>query len=124
MTTLAGTNARTIVGYVITLLEYPRWVIEREVDFTHCHLQGQYDANDPRCSSCGFGDACRWLNARLGGPSADATLDEMLTALRTAVEFLRETTLQQEQHLRDCQCDTCQWLREALGLLREHRHRS
>ena len=34
MTTLTGRNTRTIVGYVITLLDYPRWVIEREVDFT------------------------------------------------------------------------------------------
>jgi len=29
MTTLTGRNARTLSGYVESLLDYPRWIIER-----------------------------------------------------------------------------------------------
>jgi len=34
MTTLTGRNARTLSGYVESLLDYPRWIIERDVDFS------------------------------------------------------------------------------------------
>ena len=33
MATQTG-KIRTITGYISDLLEYPRWVIERDVDFT------------------------------------------------------------------------------------------
>lgn len=123
MTTLTGRNRRTIVGYVITLLDYPRWVIEREVDFTGCHRAGAFDQEDPHCSSCQFGDACRWLNTNRSVPTADAPLDELLLALRTALEFLRSTRATQDPHRADCECDSCAWLHEATGFLRQHRHR-
>jgi len=123
MTTYAGRNTRTIVGYVVTLLEYPRWVIEREVDFTDCHLGGGFNAKEAQCSSCNFGEACCWLNANRNPPSADASLAELLVALRSAAEFLRSSTAKQEGHMAECDCDSCHWLREATSFLRQHRHR-
>lgn len=122
MTTLTGRNRRTIGGYIITLLDYPRWIIEREVDFTDCHLRGDFGEDDPACDSCRFGAACRWLNVNRNSPSADAPLDELMTALRTAVEFLRRNDARHEPHPADCDCDNCQWLRDATGFLRQNRH--
>ena len=29
-------KTRTITGYIADLLEYPRWILEREVDFSSC----------------------------------------------------------------------------------------
>ena len=124
MTTLTGRNTRTITGYVVTLLDYPRWVIEREVDFTDCHLGGVFKVGDPHCSTCPFGAACRWLNTNRHVPSLEAPLDELLKALRTSVDFLRESRGEDSRHAGDCRCDTCQWLHEAQGFLRQHRHRS
>jgi hypothetical protein len=124
MTTLTGTTTRTLVGYVVTLLDYPRWIIERDVDFTDCHLSGGFDAEDTICSSCRFGTACCWLNANRGAPSPSVPLDELLRALQTSVEFLRKNVSEQQQHVRECRCDTCQWLHEAMIFLRQHRHRS
>ena len=66
MPTLTGQNTRTITGYVVTLLDYPRWIIEREVDFTSCHLSGGFYENDGQCSSCRFGEACHWLREAMG----------------------------------------------------------
>lgn len=124
MTTLTGRNSRTIVGYVVTLLDYPRWFIEREVDFTDCHLAGEFHGNDAQCETCHFGTACNWLNANRSAPTDAASLDELLQALRTSVEFLRLAQAKTGSHLADCQCDTCQWLHEATGFLRQHRHRT
>lgn len=124
MTTLSGTNTRTLVGYVVTLLDYPRWVIAREVDFTDCHLAGSFDSSDRQCSSCHFGAACCWLHVNQGPPAADAALDDLLDALRISVEFLRTSSFNPHKHARNCECDTCEWLHEAQGFLRHQRHKA
>jgi hypothetical protein len=124
MTTLTGRNTRTLTGYVITLLDYPRYVIERNVDFTDCHLHGDFDEKDSQCTSCRFGEACRWLNLNKTPPPPDASLDELLQALNTAVKYLRSTGQSDPPHPHHCECDGCQWLHEAMGFLRTHRHKA
>jgi len=121
MNTLTGTGTRTITGYIVTLLEYPRWMISREVDFTQCHLGGAFDADDETCSACAFGDACRWLCR--DEPTPDTPLDDLLDALHTSFAFVREHRDPRLPHDTDCDCDTCGWLREARGFLRTHKHR-
>ncbi len=122
MTTPTGRNARTITGYVVTLLEYPRWVIEREVDFTHCHLSGGFDVDDIQCSACHFGTACRWLQTQPTPPCTEVQLAELLGALEAAVQYLRSAARRDQDHYDGCQCDTCLWLAEAKGFLRTHRN--
>lgn len=124
MTTLRGRQARTISGYVTILLEYPRWFIEREVDFTNCHLQGQFDGQEERCTNCHFGSACRWLHSNRPEPTPDTPLPDLVIALTTAVSYLRQETPALEDHDRGCDCDTCAWLREASAFLRTHRHKT
>lgn len=124
MPTLTGSRTRTLSGYVTTLLEYPRWYIEREVDFTNCHQGGTFDAEDEQCTSCEFGAACRWLNSNRSAPSPDASLPELLVALDTAVFYLRSPQHEHAKHARSCSCDTCEWLHEAQSFLRLHRHKA
>lgn len=124
MTTLTGTGSRTITGYLVTLLEYPRWLINREVDFTHCHLQGEFDAEDDTCMRCDFGTACCWLNQNRNEPSLDTDLPDLINALLTAVDFVRSESPSTAQHDPRCDCDSCCWLREATGFLRTRRHKT
>ena len=124
MNTLAGRQARTLTGYVITLLEYPRWCIEREVDFSNCHLQGSFDARESRCTNCRFGRACRWLHLNGREPALDTPLPDLVHALGTAVNYLRRDSRDSADHDRQCDCDTCNWLREANAFLRTHRHKT
>ena len=121
MATLTGMSTRTITGYLVTLLEYPRWLIEREVDFTDCHLHGHYEGADGTCVRCDFGTACLWLNRNRGEPTVETPLDDLVHALQTAVRYVRRET---STHGPNCDCDTCHWLREATGFLRTHRHRT
>ena len=121
MNTLTGTTTRTITGYLVTLLEYPRWMIARDLDFTNCHLGGAFEPDDATCTECAFGDACRWLCRE--EPSLDTPLDELVDALRTSLPFVRERRDSRLPHDSSCDCDTCLWLRNAQGFLRTHRHR-
>jgi len=116
MTTLTGRNARTLSGYVEGLLDYPRWVIERDVDFSHCHYQGIYTASAERCRSCQFGAACRWLNLAQLPKSQDAPLPELMNALTTAADYLQATY--SENHESGCHCENCLWLRQVRRFLR------
>ena len=122
MNTLTGANTRTITGYLVTLLEYPRWLIDRDVDFTECHLHGEFQSDDAICVSCEFGTACRWLRKNLGEPSLSTPLGELVGALQTAADYVRQDHIAASTHDRLCDCDTCTWLREASNFLRSHRH--
>ena len=124
MTTPAGSSSRTITGYLVTLLEYPRWLISRDVDFTECHLHGVYDADDETCRRCEFGAACRWLSKNRDAPSSDTPLPDLLGALRTATDYVRKKHGTTSLHDRDCDCDNCEWLNDANNFLRSHRHRA
>ncbi len=116
MGTQTGQDSRTLVGHVIGLLEYPRLVIERDVDFTHCHLRGRFTETDQRCTACAFGKACRWLAFEIS-PEADAApLPDLIAALSTAADYLQETHV--DSHERHCDCDTCTWLRNTRSFLR------
>ena len=92
-----GGNTRTITGYAKVLLDYPR------------------------CTTCQFGDACRWLNLKHPAPSITDPLPELLSALDTAVTYLRTPEREHMAHDRHCDCDTCTWLRDAKSFLRQHR---
>lgn len=124
MTTLTGASTRTITGYLVTLLEYPRWLIEREVDFTNCHHGGNFEAGDARCRHCRFGEACDWLNHNRTEPTLRTPLPELLLALKTAVAYVRNSSQGAAAHDRHCDCDHCEWLHEATNFLRTHRHKT
>lgn len=118
MTTHTGKNTRTITGYVTQLLEYPRWVIERDVDFTHCQYDGRFDKRITDCATCRFGEACNWLNQGRT-PTIDAgTVDELVAALQTAVQYFQA----KPRHDGTCDCDECCWLREARQFLHTRSH--
>lgn len=122
MITLTGASTRTITGYLVTLLEYPRWLIARDVDFTECHLQGDYEPDDETCTHCDFGSACRWLSRNRESPTANTPLAELVDAVHTAANYVRQQHGSGKVHGRECDCDTCEWLREANSFLRAHRH--
>ena len=84
MTTRTG-KTRTITGFIADLLEYPRWVIERDVDFTNCKHDGRYNALIDECRDCHFGTACRWLDSQRTPSMEDASIEELTHALEGAV---------------------------------------
>jgi len=115
MATLTN-KTRTITGYIADLLEYPRWVLERDVDFSSCRYGSHYNAFIEECTECQFGTACRWLDQHRSRSLEDASLEQLTDALEAAVEYLRATN----RHKKTCYCKTCRWLRDASHFKRSH----
>lgn len=113
-------KTRTLKAYATKLLQYPRFIIQREVDFTGCPLNGHYNEFLPKCVNCQFGRACRWLDKQRTPDTTDATLDELVEALGGAIEYLQST-----EHQRDDEYEeTRAWLREARQFLKSRRAQS
>jgi hypothetical protein len=109
-------KTRTLQAYVSKLLQYPRWIIEREVDFTGCHYDGHYNAYLPECVDCPFGHGCRWLDQQRAPDIGDAPLEELVEALGGAVEYLASPKRRPEIVDDDMRA----WMREARRFLRSH----
>lgn len=121
MTTHTSRNARTLTGYVETLLDYPRWIIERDVDFTDCHHQGNYTASAEVCATCLFGDACSWLRLTREPASPDDPLSSLMNALSRAADYLQANY--SKDHTRGCGCENCLWLRQVRRFLHSQEHK-
>jgi len=116
MTTVTGSQTRTILGQLTLTLEYPRWLIERDVDFTNCANSGHYNDFLPLCKNCRFGPGCMWLNTARSADTSDAPLPELIAALSGAVRYVSEYKIVGHGH--HCDCETCKWLVSARRLMR------
>ncbi len=85
----SGSDMRTLRTYVSDLLQFPRRIIEGEVDFTSCPYDGHYNPFLPECATCQFGRACHWLDQRRTQTINHAPLDELVQALKGAVTYLQ-----------------------------------
>jgi len=118
MTTLTPRSTRTITGYVSQLLEYPRWYIERDIDFSSCAYHGIYHGSEEKCVTCKVGAGCEWLNSERSPTVDDASLPELIAALQSAVGYVQGHC----RHEQPCDCATCHWIHEARALLRSRSH--
>ena len=119
MTTASGSN-RTITGYLFELLEYPRWLIARDVDFTHCAHSGHHNQYLAECINCPFGKACRWLTGQTTLEPDTASIEELADALDSAIDYVADSLEENSiKHKRDCSCESCNWLRKARQFVRQ-----
>ena len=114
MTTETTSNTRTLKAYAIELLKFPRWHIEREVDFTDCRHDAQYNALMAECVECQFGPACRWLDQHRTSLADDAPLDELTEAIESAAGYLQATAQKRGGN----NAEALAWIREARRFLR------
>ncbi|MFQ5549314.1 MAG: hypothetical protein ACE5FV_13545 [Woeseia sp.] len=97
-------------------LEYPRWLIECDTDFTRCPYHGRYQPFIAECETCVFGKGCRWLSRYTPATVREASLVNLVDALETAVEYVAQR--RREAHPNACDCDDCEWLRTSRRFLR------
>ena len=107
-------NKRTLRAYVTDLLEYPRLLIARDVDFSPCRLGGHHNEFLAECTQCPFGQACRWLDKHRSPAVDKASLNALIEALDSAVTYLEST-----QHAdKSSESDTREWIRQSRHFLR------
>ena len=114
MTTETTSNTRTLRAYAIELLRFPRWYIEREVDFTNCSHNSRYNAFLEECLTCQFGPGCRWLDQHRTSLGDDAPIDELVEAIHCAAQYLQVTAQKQGGN----NAEVLAWIREARNFLR------
>ena len=114
MTTETTGNTRTLNAYAIELLRFPRYYIERQVDFTECRNDGQYDVSAAQCVDCQFGPACRWLDQHRTSLADNPPLDQLTDAIESATYYLQKST----QQLGANDAEVLSWIREARRFLR------
>jgi hypothetical protein len=107
-------NRRTLRAYVTDLLEYPRLLIARDVDFSHCQFGGHHNEFLAECTQCPFGPACRWLDKHRSPAVDKASLSALVQALDSAVTYLEST-----HHAGgSSDSDTREWIRQSRHFLR------
>ncbi len=117
MATETGRNTRTIQGFVAELLDYPRWLISREVDFSGCCAGGHYNEFLSVCVECRFGDGCRWLDRHRTVSTARASLGELIEALKGAVDYVEFADGCETRNSAEARV----WLRDARRFLNSQR---
>lgn len=110
-------NVRTLQGYASDLLKYPRYVIERDVDFSNCRRDGRHNAFLADCMDCQFGTACFWLNKHRTPHVDDATLEALVEAIESACEYLQVRVRQKGRN----DAEMLAWIREARRFLHARR---
>jgi hypothetical protein len=115
--TEASSSTRTLKAYAADLLQYPRWVIERDVDFTGCRHGAHYNEFLSECTECQFGPACRWLDQHRTPKTDDASLDELVEAIESAAEYLQLKI----RHRGANDAESLKWIREARRFLGSRR---
>lgn len=110
-------KSRTLSAYAADLLQFPRWVIERQVDFTNCKHGARFSDTTSDCIECRFGPACYWLNCHRTPNTDNASLREMTGAIESACDYLSSLENQSSADKNDID----DWIREAHRFLGSQR---
>lgn len=101
-------------------LQYPRMLIRNELSLDNCS-NGIFNADDNSCLECEERDTCTWvLSMEENADFVQVPLDKLITALGFALESVQSLLLDNE-HDPYCQCEACQWQRQADRLYSEAR---
>ena len=109
-------KTRTLEAYASDLLQYPCWIIEREVDFTDCRYDGHYNAYLPD-GQLRVQSRLSLLDKQRAPDIGAAPLNDLIEALGGAVEYLESTSRQQEIDSEDMRA----WIRGARRFLQSRR---
>ena len=99
---------------LLELLAFARDEIQGRLDLEDCPHGGWFTAEDERCWVCSASQECAWLLHNDGVlPWASRNDDDLLRALRFALEVLDIQTRGREHNVQICTCDACAWVRSA-----------
>lgn len=99
---------------LINALSYPRFLIRTELPLESCHHDGHYTDTDERCVKCEFQSECNWLDQQDYDKVLESKSErDLLGALAYALNFVDAITGSWDHPVRGCQCEACQWLRQA-----------
>ena len=101
-------------------LAYPRELVRNYQDLDQCPHSGMFDRNDVACLECEDRSECEWLYSNNEYSNLHLKpLPELVQALAFALDFVSAQVALWEHEIKECQCETCVWYREAVKVYDE-----
>lgn len=103
---------------IITALEYPRLLMEREVKQRSCSQHYHFNAEAEECGECLYILECQAYSRQLAEPTLrQASTGDLLRLLKFGFEYVSYQLSRQDHDATQCDCDLCRWIRSATPLL-------
>ncbi len=103
---------------IIEALDYPRLLMQNEIDLPECTHSGNYDQEDICCRQCDSELECQWLCSNDGCVAFDQkSLEVLKNSLEFAFCYVDGLVSRYEHDKRKCSCEACRWSRAAWRLL-------
>jgi hypothetical protein len=102
---------------ILQFLQFPRRLVQGQVDFDKCKHAGNYAEGDQGCEYCRYALECEWLY-RNDECSALAvkSFEEVAAALEFTVAYIDAYLTRAGHSRRSCRCEICVWLKRARRL--------
>ena len=106
---------------ILELLDHPRQVAMANVDLSECPHSGVFRTLDATCLQCVKNHECDWLNSTddFNG-LAEKEMEYLYCALIFGIEFIDTNKGQAKHDDKDCDCESCKWMRDARDLAYEY----
>lgn len=105
---------------LIEALTYPRLFVLQEIGVKDCPHDSVFDPAWDRCRTCGLGQECHWLSCLNDfSELSNKSVHTLHASLLYAIKLIEENIDEQLQHdARFCDCEPCNWTRNAHDLSR------
>lgn len=102
---------------IIKSLAFPKALIAENINLDLCAHGGYFNPDNSECGECHRQGECHWIfqneeDSALKGKS----MSELISALEYSISFVDLRVSREGHNYKNCQCDSCQWLREAYKL--------
>lgn len=98
-------------------LKFPQNYIGHFIDIHQCKHQGYFTGHDQRCIECEHSLECEWLNRVAVFSYRHPSIAELLDKLEAGISHVDSYLSRQGHDLPVCDCEACQWLRQAENLV-------
>lgn len=104
-------------GDILAALDYPRQYIGMQLKSNECIHGGFFNKHDAQCLECDSRFECRWLNENDECVALEKkSVEKLINSLEFSLEYIDGRIADWGHNIGECQCDSCQWLKQAEGI--------
>jgi hypothetical protein len=109
---------------ILDALAYPRQVAKANVRLSTCPHSGFFEVMDSTCQQCSKNYECDWLNSTdQFHDLAGRPMEFLYRALTFGIDYVDAQVVRQEHNADSCECNSCEWIRNARDLIQEYSER-
>jgi hypothetical protein len=106
---------------IIDALAYPRILVLANLDADECPQNLYFNPAHQTCRHCRQREECRWLNRNDEFTMLSAKpIEALYESLLFCIDFVNAQSAYANHNTRRCDCESCQWVRQARKLAWEY----